>query len=179
MLAPLLPNTDVFPASVNVQLADYLDAQKEMILNEWIAHVRGDASIVASDSLSTSLLKEHLPDIFDDLIKTLRLYGGGFVADKTSRDAEEHGARRLRQGYELPEMLRELMHLRDVLNCQVREFEVLHAEFGMASRLFISNTLHRFIDEMMIESAEQYLWARMNAGLSDGFVSRPHDGPRQ
>ena len=59
-------------------------------------------------------------------------------------------------------MLRELMHLRTILIYHMRNFEDLNPEFGMVSRLFISTTLHRFIDEMMIDAAEAYLWSQLS-----------------
>lgn len=163
MISPAAsPSSAVVPASVNIQLADHLSAQKEAIITDWLARVRGDAAIMATESLNTLALKNHLPEIFDDLTNTLRLYGSEVIAQKSVKDAEEHGATRLRQGYELPEMLRELMHLRSILIYHLRQFEDLHAEFGVASCVFISNTLHRFIDEMMIDAAEEYEWSKLS-----------------
>ena len=157
-----MPTSEVPPANVNALLADYLGTQKEKIINEWLERVRGDAAIVATERLNTAALKNHLPEIFDDLTNTLRLYGSDAVAVQSVKDAEEHGATRMLQGYELPEMLRELLHLRVILIYHLRHFEDLNPEFGMASRLFISTTLHRFIDEMMIDAAEEYLWSQLS-----------------
>jgi hypothetical protein len=162
MISPIIPTPEILPVSVNVQLADHLGAQKAAIINEWLDRVHGDAAIIASERLNTDALKNHLPEIFDDLTNTLRLYGNEVVAEQSVKDAGEHGAARLRQGYELPEMLRELMHLRAILNYQLRQFEDMHVEFGAASRLFISTTLHRFIDEMMIDATEEFLWSQLS-----------------
>jgi hypothetical protein len=30
----------------------------------------------------------------------------------------------------------------------------------MAARLFVATTLHRFLDEMAIDAAEEYLWSK-------------------
>jgi hypothetical protein len=84
------------------------------------------------------------------------------VTEQALKDAEEHGATRMQQGYELPEMLRELMHLRAILIYHQRAFEDLNADLGMASRLFISTTLHRFLDEMVIDATEEYLWSKLS-----------------
>ena len=162
MIAPTIPPPEAPPASVNVQLSDYLGTQKEVILNEWMVRVHGDASILASENLNNVALKNHLPEVFENLVKTLRFYGSEVVAEKSLKDAEEHGATRLSQGYELPEMLRELMHLRAILIYHLRQFEGLHPEFGATSALFISATMHRFIDEMMIDATEEYLWSQLS-----------------
>ena len=142
--------------------ADYLAAQKEAIINEWLVRVHADAAIIATATLNTAALKNHLPEIFEDLTDTLRRYGSEKVAEQAVKDAEEHGATRLQQGYELPEMLREIMHLRAGLIGQVRAFENLHPDDGMAAHLFISTTLHAFLDEMAIDATEEYLWSKLS-----------------
>lgn len=150
------------PNSVNGGLADYLCTQKEAILTEWRERVRGDKAITVTRSLNTTALTNHLPEIFDDLTATLRRYGSETVAEQAAKDAEEHGATRQQQGYELPEVLRELMHLRAILIYHLRQFEDLHPDFGMASWLFVSTTLHRFLDEMAIDATEEYLWSQLS-----------------
>ncbi|MFN0075315.1 MAG: RsbRD N-terminal domain-containing protein [Prosthecobacter sp.] len=157
-----MPTSETLPGSVNALLADYLSARKEAIINEWLERVRGDAAIIATETLNTKALKNHLPEIFDDLTDTLRRYGSEAVAEQTIKDAEEHGAARQQQGYELPEVLRELKHLRAILIYHMRVFEDIHAEFGMASRLFVATTLHRFLDEMAIDACEEYLWSQLS-----------------
>ncbi len=79
--------------SVNARLATYLNEQKESIISEWLVRVRGDISI-PTETLSTDALKNHLPQLFDDLTQTLRRYGSDKVAEQTLKDAEDHGATR-------------------------------------------------------------------------------------
>ena len=154
--------TEAHPDSVNARFANHLALQKEAIIADWLERVRGDPAIIPTESLNTVALKNHLPQIFDDLTDTLRRYGSETVAEQAVRDAEEHGATRLRQGYELPEMLRELKQLRAVLIREVRAFEDMNPDDGMAARLFISTTLHAFLDEMAIDATEEYLWAQLS-----------------
>jgi hypothetical protein len=84
------------------------------------------------------------------------------VAEQAVKDAEEHGYTRLRQGYELTEMLRELKLLRSVLIFYLRAFEDIHPEDGMAARLFTSTTLHAFLDDMAISATEEFLWSNLS-----------------
>ncbi len=158
----MTPKTEAHPDSVNARFANHLAAQKEAILAEWLERVRGDAAIRSTETLNTVALKDHLPQIFDDLTDTLRRYGSESVAGQAVKDAEEHGATRWRQGYELPEMLRELKQLRAVLISHVRAFEDLNPDDGMAARLFIATTLHAFLDEMAIDATEEYLWSQLS-----------------
>jgi hypothetical protein len=150
------------PNSINGGLADYLGTQKEAILTEWRERVRADKKILATRSLNTAAITNHLPEIFDDLVGTLRRYGSTTVAEQTTKNAEEHGSTRQRQGYELSEVLRELMHLRAILIYHLRHFEDLHPDFSMAARLFVATTLHRFLDEMAIDAAEEFLWSKLS-----------------
>ena len=151
-----------YPYSANVRFADYLGTQKEAIISEWLKQVRRDAAILPTETLNTVALKNHLPQIFDDLTETLRRSGSGNVAEQSVMDAEEHGATRMQQGYELPEMLRELKHLRAILIYHLLVFEKKNPDNDMAARLFASTTLHGFLDEMAIDATEEYLWSKMS-----------------
>lgn len=107
--------------------------------------------------MNTVALKNHLLQIFDNLIDALRLYGCEVVARQAVKGAEAHGYTRSRQGYELPEMLRELKLLRAVLIYHMRAFEELNPDDGMAARLFTSTTLHAFLDEMANDATVECL----------------------
>jgi len=150
------PEPEAHPDSVNARLAVNLYAHRDEIINEWLERVRGDPAI-PTGTLTTEALKNHLPQLFDDLAETLRHYGSDRVAKQSGKDAENHGATRWRQGYELPEMLREIKHLRAILIHHLRVFEEMNQDFGLAARLFISSTLHLFLDELGIEATEQFL----------------------
>lgn len=164
--------SDAHPHSVNGRLAEHLSTGKDALLSEWLVRVRADPHIVLADSLNTSALKNHIPHIVDDLIDSLRRYGSDVVADKAGKDAEVHGATRLKQGYQLTEMLREMKHLRAVLIFQVRTFEEQNPDDGMAARLFIATTVHDFLDEVAIQASEEYLWAQESSpkGLKDNLT---------
>jgi len=149
------------PHNVSLHFGDYLSAQKETILNEWLKQVRQDAAILPTETLSTFALKNHLPQIFDDLIETLLRSGSKIVAEQTETDAMEHGATRMQQGYELTEMLRELKHLRAILIYHLRVFEEKNPGNSVADRLFDSTTLHGFLDEMAMGATDEYLWSKM------------------
>ncbi|MEX2580864.1 MAG: RsbRD N-terminal domain-containing protein [Verrucomicrobiales bacterium] len=144
------------PESVNGRLAKSLDSQRAEIINEWLDQVRQDPSI-PTDSLTLVQVRDHLPQLFDDLTDTLSRYGSAEVAEQSEKDGEEHGAARWQQGFHLPEMLLELMHLRSILIHRLGLFEANNEDFGMVERLFVTATLHRFLDLMGINATEQFL----------------------
>jgi hypothetical protein len=115
--------------SVNGQLAEFLCSRKEEMIRSWIGRIQADPAIPA-ESLTTNQLRDNLPRLFDDLADTILRYGSDEVANRTARDAEKHGAERWQQGFELPQLLREIMHLRAVFIYHLRIFEEQHAGFG-------------------------------------------------
>ena len=154
-------SSDATPGSVNADLADYLSEHKEDIIDEWRERVRTDVAIKVSKSLNTDALTNRLPHIFDDLNVTLRRYRSTLNAEQAVRDAREHGATRWKQGYELSEVMRELKHFRSVLIYHLNFFESGHPGNGMAANLFISTIVHRFLDEMVVEATEEFLWTQL------------------
>jgi hypothetical protein len=144
------------PGSVNLCLAEYLDGQKQVILNEWLQRVSSDATILPTRFLDDIAITNRLPALFDDLSATLRRYGSTRVAEQALRDAREHGATRSTQGYALCEVLREIKHFRSILLYHLRTFEDLHPDYGLAAMLFVSTIVHRFLDEVMIDTAREF-----------------------
>jgi RsbT co-antagonist protein rsbRD N-terminal domain len=157
-----MTTTQIPSSSINVRFADYLHSQRDSIISEWLERIQSDPTILPTETLNTFALKNHLPEIFDALTDTLRRYGCEAVAGQSVKDAEEHGATRPSQGYELPEMLRELKLLRAVLIFHLRAFDDQNPDDGMAARLFISTTLHGFLDEMAIDATEEYLLSQQS-----------------
>ncbi len=162
--------TDAITGSVNADLADYLCEHKQDIIGEWRERVCADGAIKPSKSLNTAALTNRLPYIFDDLNVTLRRYRSTLNSEQAVKDAREHGATRWRQGYELSEVMRELKHLRSILIYHLHFFESRHPENGMAANLFVSTIVHRFLDEMVIETTEEFLWTQLT--LKDEMLRR-------
>lgn len=154
--------SEAHPDSVNGRLAIYLSEEKEAIITEWLERVRADKAILPTANLNTVALKNHLPELFDDLTDSLRRYGNDAIAEQAAKDAEEHGATRWRQGYELTEVLRELKHLRAIFIYHLRVFEEVNPDFGMAARLFVSTTLHGFLDDLAMDATEEFLWSQLS-----------------
>src|SRR5687767_7637547 len=125
MTSPAAPS----PEPVNVRLASYLCERREAIVLEWLDRVRADAKI-SNDFMSTLQVRDHVPNLFDDLADTLRDYPGGSADAQSQKDGEAHGDARWKEGYSLPEVLREIKHLRAVLVHHLAAFEDLNPDFG-------------------------------------------------
>lgn len=144
------------PESINRRLATYLDDQRHSIIKEWMQRAGRDPAI-PTETLTKIELRAHLPRLFDDLTATLCYYGDDSVAERAKNDVIDHTAVRWSQGYSLSDVLREIAHLRAAFLFHLGLFEELNPDFGMTARLFASATLHRFLDDLGIHSAEQLL----------------------
>ena len=153
---PVETKSVAHPNSVNGRLASSLDLQRNDIINEWLRRVQNDPSI-PTESLTLVQVRDHLPELFNDLTETLNRYGSEIVAEQSKKDGKKHGSSRWQQGFQLPEVLREIMHLRAILIYRLGVFEAGNEDYGMAARLFVTTTLHRFLDQMGIDATEQFL----------------------
>src|SRR5512142_1448699 len=99
-----LAHTDGEPGDACSRLADHLQANKELLLKEWLTEARGDSAVL-SDALTQVELVDHVPNIFDAMIRALR-----DRCTKTAEDVQEISARhtviRWVQHYDLRAVLR-------------------------------------------------------------------------
>ena len=151
-----MPNSESHPESVSGRLAAFLTSHKDAIRDEWLTRIRRDLA-TKTEKLTTEALIDHLPQLFDDIIDALRHYRGETVHEQMRRDAAAHATTRLQQGYDLASLLREIAHLRTIFIYHLRMFEESYPDFGMAARLFADATVHRLLDELTVDSAEQFL----------------------
>jgi signal transduction histidine kinase len=104
-------------------LAGYLDGRRDLILQAWRASVRRDPTLASGDALPQVDLYDHIPALLRTFERKLRDLGShardvGQEAEQAS--AAAHGLQRWQQGYDLPEVTRELGKLNQ---CVVSELE--------------------------------------------------------
>jgi signal transduction histidine kinase len=135
-------------------LTQWLDATRREIVSEWMKAVQEDPQIPDADRLTLAALEDHFPDILADLIAALR--NPALPDDSETRQtAREHGGRRLRQGYRLDEVLRELARIRELVitrilrYCEERTLPALRTETEERTR--------RFFDTIVATSAQQFM----------------------
>lgn len=148
-----MSGTSSFPAVA--KLADYLAAQRESLLKEWMNEVHKDANIQASETVSPRELRNHIPQLVDDLVELLR--------DSHARSAERtghariHGHYRLTQGYELSELLREIALVRLVFTNHIVLFQERTPDFRGDAELSALRTIHGFFDDLARESVQRFV----------------------
>ncbi len=138
------------------KFSEKLLREKERIMDEWIEAVHEDRRIQASEHLSLSGLRDHLPNLLESVAELLRLEAGD-NNEAITEDARKHGSYRWEQGYKLDEVVQELMIFRAVI---IRHMVRLEEELGAIPphvRMVIIERLHRLLDELGWSSTQQFV----------------------
>jgi len=146
------------PESASSRVAVYLADHKQSIISTWQNYVRNDKAI--KNSAAFSAIKGHIPKLLDDIVSAIASHQGEETLLTIRNDAAEHAEIRWTDGYELPDLLREIGHLRTAFLYDLRMFEETNPDFGVAARLFLSVTLHRLLTEIAVQGAEHFLAMR-------------------
>lgn len=154
-----MPGIESHSGSIGELLGAYLEAHKDAMKVEWLARIRREMP-TETLTMTTDALTNHIPRFFDDVVEALRHYRDEEVRDRLQKDADDHTSVRLQQGFDLPALLYEIAHLRTVFIYHLRMFEELNPDQGVVARLFAANTVHRLLDKLGVDSAEQFLKAR-------------------
>lgn len=152
------------PESASARLALFLTDRKASIVDTWLNYVRQDCEI--KGGRGSCVLKGYIPVLLDDVIEAICNYQGEESLLAIRNHTAKHADIRWSSGYDLPDLLRETEHLRIAFLFELRMFEETNPDFGIATRLFLSVTLHRLLTAIAVQGAEHAL-ARMKA--SDGL----------
>lgn len=137
-------------------LAAFLSDRREQIILDCLAAVERDPKLKASDTLNPSQLRDHLPQLLDNLSKTLCDAFSKELKDQAAGTAATHGHIRWKEGYDVSQLLREFAHLRTSLIHYLVVFQADHEAAG-ASWLFAATVTHRFLDDAVRISVEELL----------------------
>ncbi|HEY0386360.1 MAG TPA: RsbRD N-terminal domain-containing protein, partial [Pyrinomonadaceae bacterium] len=141
----------------------------ETIVRAWTQKVASDKRVQSDAQLDYLQLIDHVPQILEELRAAL------------ARDAHpntgslhkglEHGRQRWRQGYELKEVIRELMLLRSTLMEYVETArEELSAQtFDQLTHAY--RQINGFMDEELYKTVEAYLAAPREARAAESVAA--------
>ena len=150
------PNQD----NMGARLATFLADHRDKITKEWTASLKRDHELQSAKLVSPSELKDHLPRLLDHLAQVLADVPNRDIKEVAAWSAASHGEIRWKQQFDLGEVLREFAHLREVLIYHFVEFQNRNPEFSGVLCLLEMIVLHRYLDETMRISVEQYLAAK-------------------
>jgi signal transduction histidine kinase len=136
-------------------IARLLRNKSDVLLERWSERVLRDDDVAAAERLPKPALLDHFPALLERLARGLERavreadrpsLEGARVGNSTASRA--HAADRFAVGFTLPEVVRELSHLR----CAVLE---LYEAEGLALDLDANLLIHRSIDEMIAMGARE------------------------
>ncbi len=142
--------------SVLSQLADFVQARTQWIVESWLRAVDRQPGIDSSDNLTRPQLVDHLPALCANLSERLRNAGRSNIPEERDH-AHEHGMHRWHQGYRLEELIRDTTIMRrivttDLLKEFARETPKLHEARQNEARQVIDD----FFTDVLLESGRQF-----------------------
>lgn len=135
--------------STSARLADHLESQRQSITDQWLHAVR-DPNAATADRSTHLELFPHLPRMLDELFAFLRR------RDEDLQQAKERGEYRLRDGYRMDEVLRELDALRRLLARIIDRFRSVDADFKGPAESAAAALVHQFFSEVAIDLVKQF-----------------------
>lgn len=163
-LSPAIPRPD--EPDVGARVATFLADRQGQVISAFSAAVHHDSKVQTSETLNQKQLTKHLPELLDQLADTLCNDLSREVKEQAAYVAATHGHDRWKKGYDLSELLRELGLLRSELIRQLVAFWDAHPDVGGAGKVFVITTVHRFLDDSMRVSVEQFVAAQERAQLN-------------
>ena len=147
------------------ELGDYLLAQRDEIISEWLRAVEQNPDISSFDHLKDKEeLLDHLPELCQNLAELLKSPQSDQNRAQIFGAARGHGRYRWRQGYRLDEVIREASVVRRIisnnwLDVYARKVPKLDGE----TRRTAENIIHQAVDDVISDSAEQFVEEQLKA----------------
>src|SRR5213082_1496825 len=165
------------------ELGDYLLAQRDEIISEWLRAVEQNPDISSFDYLKDKEeLLDHLPELCQNLAELLRFPQSDQNRAEVSRAARVHGKYRWRQGYRLEEVIREASIVRRILfHNWVEAFAREEPQFAGETRKVAESIVHQAVDDVIADSAEQFVEEQqksnsdLNSQLADALADARHE----
>src|SRR5438034_2672476 len=98
-------------------LTEYLRSHKEAMMERWLERARG-GEVPTAETLAEPQLRDHVPDLLERIFRAV----AGEPTPSVETEGQEHGHQRWGTGYDIAEVVHELLLLRDVLLERVEEF---------------------------------------------------------
>ena len=137
---------------------DFVLAQREQILQSWIAAVDKHPSISTSDNLTYTQLLDHLPELCTELAALLKQPDAREIKREAKQDARAHGWKRWRQGYKLEELIREICLIRrDFVDTWLKAFATTNTRFDADAQNAARRIVEGFFDNVIIEATVQFV----------------------
>ncbi len=137
---------------------DFVLANREQILQSWIAAVDKHPNISTSDNLTYTQLLDHLPELCTELAALLNQPNAKEIKREARQDARAHGWKRWRQGYRLEELIREICVIRrNFIDTWIKTFAAKEPRFDFDAQNAAQRIVEGFFDNVIIEATVQFV----------------------
>ena len=140
---------------MNNEISRLLASGSEQIVRSWSEKVMSDRRVQADAQLSYVQLIDHVPQIIDEL----KLAMAANLDERELTEARKHGRQRWQQGYELKEVIRELILLRSTLLEFIEAYRGALRQHNLDQLTHAYRKINGFIDEELYKTVEAYLEA--------------------
>ena len=158
--------------------ADFVLANREPILQSWIAVIDEHPSISSSDNLTYTQLLDHLPELCTELATLLKQPNARDIKREAREDARAHGWKRWRQGYKLEELIQEICLIRRHFNdTWIEAFAADNPRFDGDAQKAARQVAEGFFDKVIINATVQFVGEhqegvrQLNIGLKPAAAS--------
>ena len=154
----MTPNPSPEQQIVGCSLSNFLADRRQQIVSQWMASVLRDPAVPAADELTMVQLKDHIPQLLDDLVRTLEDAHSQEVKDRAGWRAATHGHIRWEEHYDISQLILEIADLRTVLIHHLAEFHDTRVpNFNGEPGQFAIIVLHSYFDRLIRISVEQFI----------------------
>jgi hypothetical protein len=139
-------------------LSNFLADRRQQIVSDWIISVRRDDAVPATDQLTLSQIKDHVPEILDELNQTLCDAFNPQLDKRVAWRAANHAYLRWQQHYDISQLICEIASLRTILIHYIAKYHDertpnLNGELGV----FTMVVVHSFFDRLIRYSVDQFV----------------------
>lgn len=141
------------------EITRLLSSGSEQILRTWSEKVMSDRRVQSDAQLSYVQLIDHIPQIIEELKHAMATS----APEESLKEANNHGRQRWRQGYELKEVIRELILLRATLLEFLETYRGAMRQHNLEQLTRAYRQINCFMDEELYKTVEAYLEAPQHA----------------
>jgi hypothetical protein len=137
------------------EISRLLASGSEQIVRTWSEKVMSDRRVQSDAQLSYIQLIDHIPEIIEELKQAM----DASLPEENLKEAHNHGRQRWRQGYELKEVIRELILLRATLLEFLETYRGAMRQHNLDQLTRAYRQINCFMDEELYKTVEAYLEA--------------------
>jgi hypothetical protein len=148
------------------EISRLLDSGSDQILRAWSEKVMSDRRVTSDAQLTYVQLIDHIPEIIEELKHAMATT----PREESITQGNHHGRQRWRQGYELKEVIRELILLRATLLEFLETYRGAMRQHNLDQLTRAYRQINCFIDEELYKTVEAYLEAPQQASPMQGVT---------